>query len=192
MPPPPPPSASYNLKLDDFSDSEDNDYYSHQHSSLTQTTAPLPNIAAASTVVHKTDGYLVQDAPVISLSELRQKYAEGKVSKEEFAAALRAHQATSATTTAAAVKSNGQNTANENQRMMVDGEQEPEVVEAINVKVLSDDSDNDDECEDNSNNSKMDVDGQNTADGDEVSSPVRKKKKKKKKVGASVCHLRLL
>lgn len=194
MPPPPPPSASYNLKLDDFSDSEEednNDYYSsHQQAAPLLSTAAAAG-SASSSVVHKTDGYLVQDAAVVSLTELRQKYADGKVSKEEFAAALRAHQAT--TTANTAVKSDGRNTANENQRrmMMVDGEEEPEVVEAINVKVLSDDSDIDDEdCQDNdngdSNISKMDVDGQSTVvvDG-EVSSPVRKKKKKKKKVSSS-------
>ena len=127
--------------------------------------------AAQNNVVHKTDGYLVKEdqpttATVVSLTELRQRYANGTVSKEEFAAALRAHQAN---TTAA-------DNIDHSERMMVDGKSEPEVVEAFNVTALSeDDSDHDDDA----SSSKMDIDGQSS---EEVSSPVRKKKKKKKKV----------
>ena len=133
--------------------------------------------AAQNSAVHKTDGYLVKEdqpttATVVSLSELRQRYANGTVSKEEFAAALRAHQAN---TTAA-------DNIDHSERMMVDGKSEPEVVEAVNVTALSeDDSDRDD---DDASSSKMDIDGQSC---EEVSSPVRKKKKKKKKV--SCCRL---
>ena len=170
MPPPPPPSASYNLNLDDFSDSseEENDYYSSHR----QNTA-MPSFSSTA-AVHKTDGYVVNEqanATVVSLTELRQRYADGKVSKEEFAAALRAHQVNTAD--------------NGSERMMVNDESEPEVVEAFNVTALSDnDSDHDDDNDDP--NSRMDIDGPSTIDG-EISSPVRKKKKKKKKVSASCC-----
>jgi len=181
MPPPPPPSASYNLKLDDFSDSEEeeNDYYSQSGNDVMDRNAPTAtaNTTAQGDIgavaVHHTDGYLVEDAAiVVSLTELRQQYADGKVSKEEFAAALRAHQANIA----------ANNDGDGNSKQM------PEVVEAFNVTALTDDSDDNDEegddDDDDDLSGNMDVDEQHTVDG-EISSPVRKKKKKKKKVGVS-------
>ena len=144
-----------------------------------QKTAPSSSSSASAAVVHKTDGYVVDDqdtATVVSLTELRQRYVDGKVSKEEFAAALRAHQVNN-NVTATAVKSDADN-----------GESEPEVVEAFNVTALSEeeeDDDNDDDDDDDDPSSKMmDIDGQSTVDL-EISSPARKKKKKKKKVSAS-------
>ena len=167
MPPPPPPSASYNLKLDDFSDSEEeesNDYYSQNQHEMDNATA-----------VHHTDGYVVEEnATVVSLTELRQQYADGNVSKEEFTSALHAHQANNASN----------NDSKHRIMMTASGDSSPEVVEAFNVTALTtDDSDNEDDEGDDDLSGKMDIDEQDNTDGGEISSPGRKKKKKKKKVG---------
>ena len=166
MPPPPPPSASYNLKLDDFSDSEeeDNGYRSYNYNHRNDFAPKTP-------AVPRADGYAVKDSPVVSMAEIRQQYLAGKVSKEEFAAALRAsHQANN---NVVARKSGDVSNADSSRS---------EIVEAFNVTALSSDgSDEDDGDEGNDDTTgKMEIDELPTADG-EVSSPVRKKKKKKKK-----------
>ena len=174
MPPPPPPSASYNLKLDDFSDSEeeDNGYrsYNYNHrNDFAPKTAPAAHHHIPA--VPRADGYAVKDSPVVSMAEIRQQYLSGKVSKEEFAAALRAsHQANN---NVVARKSGDVSNADSSRS---------EIVEAFNVTALSSDGSDEDGGDEGNDDTtgKMEIDELHTADG-EVSSPVRKKKKKKKK-----------